>query len=391
MKFPIDPLRASLNPILFSLYRSFLYAKYHNTHDLSQPEVIHEHAKARISKLEPLFEDHAELFDPGEKLSFRISNLRIRGPVGLAAGFDKDCEILAPMSHVFGFLTGGTVSRYPRPGNPQNPRGDGSIRFAVDNSRKALINAQGYPSKGIEFALEKIKFFRERETGSSPLFLSFTGANNVETEDAFLDASKEIINISRSYVDVFEDNRSSPGTAYNKELETPTFTRKMMELIKTHAPGTPVSMKVSSYLSLPPSESEVTNKLESIKVFHELGGDMVVLNNSRLVSTRNNSVSRNFLRNEAGESGVPLLSYTLKLIEDVHNEVPTLPIIACGGIFSGSDAWKALEAGASLVEIYSAITFRGFQVIRDIHGTLSTRLGDKSLVEYVENRDHFRQ
>ncbi len=388
MKFPIDPLRTSLNPTLFSLYRSFLYARYGDTDKLSQPEVIHDHAKATISKLEALFEINDRLFDPGEQLSLRISNLDVRGPVGLAAGFDKDCEILGPMSHVFGFLTGGTVSRHPRSGNTQDPRGEGSVRFAVDHSRKALINAQGYPSKGIEFVIEKLKSFKAKRVQNVPLFLSFTGAGEVETEDGFLDASKEIINLSRGYVDAFEDNRSSPGTSYNKELQTPMFTRKMMELIKTHAPGTPISMKISPYSTLPPIESEVRNRLESIKVFHELGGNAVVLNNSRIVSTRENTIPRTFLRDEAGESGVPLLSYTLKLIEDIHAGMPDLTIVGCGGIFSGEDAWKALQAGASSVEIYSAVTFRGFQVVRDIHETIRRRLRGETLMGYLEKRDH---
>jgi dihydroorotate dehydrogenase len=68
--------------------------------------------------------------------------------------------------------------------------------------------------------------------------------------------------------------------------------------------------------------------------------------------------------------------------------MPDLAIIACGGIFSGEDAWKAYEKGATLVSLYTALTFYGFGVVREIHGVLKKKLGSLTLQDFLDKRDH---
>ena len=89
----------------------------------------------------------------------------------------------------------------------------------------------------------------------------------------------------------------------------------------------------------------------------------------------------------AGESGKPLFPYMLKMVEDVHRAFPDMTIIACGGIFSGEDAWKAYEKGATMLSLYTALTFYGFGVVRDIHDVLKRKLGSETLQGFIEKRD----
>jgi len=297
--------------------------------------------------------------------------------------------VLEPLSYVFGFLNPGSVLRYPRPGNPQSPKSKGIVRVAVDDDREAIINAQGYPHKGLNHVVSNLRKFKAEPRGNAKVLLNFSGITDVYTEDAVLDSCREIITRTSPYVDFgFEDSRTSPNTDFNRALQTPEFTKKMIDLMNAHvSSGMIKASKISAYSKLPPSSEEVRAMLKSIKVFYENGGDMVVLGNARPVDTKSMSIGKRFSRDVAGESGKPLLPYMLRLVEDVHNAFPDLAIIACGGIFSGEDTWKAYEKGATLVSLYTALTFHGFGVVRDIHEVMKKKLGDRSLQEFIEKRD----
>jgi dihydroorotate dehydrogenase len=384
----VDTFKASLDPSLFKVYRRYLYSRYKATDELAQAEVVHEKAKERLLKMTPKFIQNMSYFDPGEQLAVKIENHRLKSPVGIAAGFDKNCDVLRPTSYVFGFLNPGSVLRDPNAGNFQRPKSDGTVRIVVDERRKAIINAQGYPHKGLDYTTANLKKFSESSKGKAKILLNFSGITDVNTEDAVLDSCKEIIVRSAPYVDFgFEENRTSPNTDFNKVLQTPEFTKKIIDLMNTHVPGKVKVSKVSPYSKLPPSDDERKTKLKSIKVFYEGGGQMVTLCNTRSIDTKSTALSRNFARGVAGESGRPLLPYMLKLVEDVHKAFPDMTIIACGGIFSGEDAWKAYENGATLLSLYTALTFYGFGVIRGIHDVLKRKLGSETLQGFVEKRD----
>ncbi|MER3407269.1 MAG: hypothetical protein C4292_00080 [Nitrososphaera sp.] len=377
----VDTFKASLDPAVFKLYRKYLYSRYRATGELSQPEVVHEVAKERLAKMADKFRKNASLFDPGEQLHVAIGGHLLKSPVGMAAGFDKDCDMLEPTSYVFGYLNPGSVLLHPRRGNPQR-------RVAVDDGREALINAQGYPHKGLGHTVENLRRFAEGKHGNAKVLLNFSGITDTYTEDTVLDACREIISKTAPYVDLgFEDNRASPNTDFNKVLQTPEFTKKMMDLMNSHVPSRLLkASKVAPYSSLPPREEERQGRMASIKVFYENGGQAV--GNTRPVDTRSNPLTRDFARPVAGESGRPLFPYMLKMVQDVHAAFPDLAIIACGGIWDGEDAWQAIEKGATLVQLYTALTFRGFGVVREIHDTLKAKLGSgQTLQGYIDKRD----
>ena len=384
----VDTFKASLDPYLFRLYRRYLYSRYKATDELAQAEVVHEKAKESLLKMTDKFRQNMTYFDPGDQLAVEIENYELKSPVGIAAGFDKNCEVLRPTSYVFGFLNPGSVLKNPNTGNPQRPKSKGTVRIVVDGKRKAIINAQGYPHKGLDYAISNLRKFMEGSRGNAKILLNFSGITDIPTEDAVLDSCKEILVRSAPHVDFgFEENRTSPNTDFNKVLQTPEFTKKIIDLMNTHVPGKVKASKISPYSKLPPSDEEKKSKLKSIKVFYENGGHMVTLGNTRSVDTKSTRLLRNFARGVAGESGKPLFPYMLKLVEDVHGAFPDITIIACGGIFSGEDAWKAYEKGATLLSLYTALTFYGFGVVRDIHDVLKRKLGSETLQGFIEKRD----
>jgi dihydroorotate dehydrogenase len=376
-----DTFKASLDPSLFRLYRKYLYSRHMATKELSQAEVIHEVAKERLAKMADKFRKNESYFDPGPQLAVNVAGHALKSPIGIAAGFDKDCEMLEATSYVFGYLNPGSVLKDPRKGNPQR-------RLAVDDGREALINAQGYPHKGLDYSVRNLRKFAEGPRGKAKVLLNFSGITETYTEDAVLDACKEIIKQTAPYVDFgFEDNRASPNTDFNKKLQTPEFTKKMMDLMNSHVPkGLVKASKIASYSSLPPTDAERSDRLESIRVFYENGGNAIVLGNTRPVETANNRLTKDFARPVAGESGRPLFPYMLRMVEDVHRRFPDLAIIASGGIWDGNDAWQAIQKGATLVQLYTALTFRGFGVVREIHDTLKDKLAGKTLQGFIEGR-----
>lgn len=388
---PLDTFKASLDPSLFRIYRRYLYSRYKATDHLAQPEVIHEKAKELLLKMTEKFERNSRYFDPGDQLNVRIKKHVMSGPVGAAAGFDKDCEILLPMSYVFGFLNPGSILKNPRPGNPQNPRDAKTVRIVVDDKREAIVNAQGYPHKGLEYSVEQLKKYISWPHGNAKILLNFSGITETYTEDAVLDSCKEIISQTSPYVDFgYEESRTSPNTDFNKLIQTTEFTKKMIDLMNSHVPsGLVKASKIAPYSRLPPGDDEKEDKLRSIKIFYENGGDLVVLGNTRPVNTA--ALKGRFERSQAGESGRPLFPYTLQLVQDVHKRFPDLAIVACGGIFDGNDAWRAYEKGATLVSLYTALTFKGFGVVREINETLKQRLAGRSLMDYISERDSGHQ
>lgn len=384
----VDTFKASLDPSLFRLYRRYLYSRHKATDELAQAEVVHEKAKERLQKMAGKFRQNASYFDPGEQLAVKIGDRKLKGPVGIAAGFDKNCDVLEPMSYVFGFLNPGSVLKNPRAGNPQRPKSEGTVRIAVDDEREAIVNAQGYPHKGLDYTVKNLKKFSEGPRGNAKILLNFSGITDTYTEDAVLDSCKEILIKTSPYVDFgFEENRTSPNTDFNKVLQTPEFAKKMIDLMNVHAPNKIKASKVSPYGSLPPSEAERAARIKSISVFYENGGQVVTIGNTRPVDTKSVKITKNFARDVAGESGRPLLPYMLQLVEDVHRAFPDLAIIACGGIFSGEDAWKAYEKGATAVSLYTALTFNGFGVVREINDVLKKKLGKETLQGFMERRD----
>jgi len=382
----LNLVKASFNPLLFKIYRKYLYLRFRDTEFFSQGEIIHEHSKKHLLFLANSFKKHSYYFNPGKQVHLKINNHKFFSPVGLASGFDKNCELLMPASYIFGLVTVGTILKNKNNGNFQDPK-KGIKRLIVDHNNHSIINSQGYPSLGLDYCILKLKQFQNRNKGNARIILSFSGISSNNNEDNFLESCNEIIKTTHSYVDGFEDSRSSPNTEFNQKIQTRDFTKHIMNMLNSHAPSKIKISKISPYSIIPTNNNEFKNKIDLAKTFYDNGGDAIVVNNTQIRNTSNHKIIENFHRNKAGISGKPLFPYTLKLVKDIHEKIPPLTIIGCGGIFSGRDAWELIQNGASLIELYTGLTFKGFSLVREINNTIKIHLKNDSLQNYLDKRD----
>ena len=376
-------VNASLNPVLFSLYRNYMYLRYKDTKDYSQGEIIHEKSKKHLLYLSNSLKTHSKYFQFDNSNKFKINTHEFANPIGLASGFDKNCELFVPMSYVFGLVTVGTVLKNENLGNVQKPK-EGIKRLIVDSKNETIINSQGYPSQGLDYIVDQLKRNHKNRNKKSKLILSFSGISKSQSVDDLLTNSEEIIQATHEYVDGYEDSRSSPNTEFNKLIQTNEITSSLMSILNSHAPTKLKLLKVAPYSSIEPSNNDISKKLKTVQKFYESGGDMVVLNNSLSIDVKKTYNISNFNNKNGGLSGNPLFPYTEKLVESVHNNFEKLPIIACGGITNGNKAWTLLNKGASLFEIYSGITFYGLRLIIEINNTLETKLANDSIDTFLE-------
>ena len=326
---------------------------------------------------------HSKYFQFDNSNKFKINTHEFANPIGLASGFDKNCELFVPMSYVFGLVTVGTVLKNENLGNVQKPK-EGIKRLIVDPKNETIINSQGYPSQGLDYIVDQLKRNHKNRNKKSKLILSFSGISKSQSADDLLTNSEEIIKATHEYVDGYEDSRSSPNTEFNKLIQTNEITSSLMSILNSHAPSKLKLLKVAPYSSIEPSNDDISKKLKTVQEFYESGGDMVVLNNSLSVDVKKTYNISNFNNKNGGLSGNPLFPYTEKLVESVHNNFEKLPIIACGGITNGNKAWTLLNKGASLFEIYSGITFYGLRLIIEINNTLETKLANDSIDTFLE-------
>ena len=277
-----------------------------------------------------------------------VAGLDLENPVGLAAGYDKNCEFLPSMAALgFGYVTGGTVTELPQPGNPK-PR---VLRRPKD---KSLVNALGFPSMGLEFAANQLEQTR-RAPGRAPIVVSVSGV----TVD-------EIVRCHRCLeplVDAVEVNISSPNTAGLAVFQEPDALSGLLDRVNE-------GRRKPLFVKLPPypagDEGEDRDRglaLVGACVTHAV--EAVTVANSRRVE------NPGLATGAGGLSGKPVFTNMLRMVADVRGVVgDKMAINACGGIFSGEDAWLALQAGATTVQLLTGLVYRGPAIVRRINQQL---------------------
>ncbi len=269
--------------------------------------------------------------------------MEVRNPVGLAAGFDKDCRVLPSLATWgFGYLVAGTVTLDPRGGNPQP-------RLFRDPDEESLTNALGFPGRGLAAAARKLARVRGRTDGV-PVAASISGTS-----------IHEVIACQRMLeplVDAVEVNISSPNTAGLRVFHEPA---ELAELLGGLNEGRAKPLAVK----LPPYPAGDGPGCESVlalaRVCRDAGVDGLTAANSRPVADSRLAVGR------GGLSGRPIYERMLDLVRDLRGELGTgIGINACGGIFTGSHAQDALDAGADTVQVYTGLVYRGPSAVRRI-------------------------
>ncbi|MEM5802051.1 MAG: hypothetical protein QXQ18_01560 [Candidatus Aenigmatarchaeota archaeon] len=366
----LEKLSLQLNhPFIFKNFiRPWLYRK--NNNDV---ESVHEYILKFLNELEVLniLEKKQKEFY-FEELEITINGKKII-PLGTAAGFDKNCEALLPLSYVFGFQEVGTIVVNFREGNPKP-------RVTTDAKKEAIYNAQGFPSKGVEYSLRKLREFRKKRP-EYPIYANICGIPNSEKElDKSLDEVSLLIDKLNPYVDGFVWNPSSPNTEILKFLRTQEMFKKHAEIMKQKAPDKLKLVKIGPYDK---NEEGKKESLSLIEAFVENGGNGIVgVNTYR--------IPYNWPYKSAGVSGRPLAEYRLRAVKDARERFPDIIIFATGGIFDVEDAYRTIEAGANVLQFYTPLTFYGFGLVKKIGEGLIKKLKENGYTN-LEKLKYARQ
>lgn len=278
------------------------------------------------------------------RLTTRIAGLEMPNPVGLAAGFDKNATALAPLMQAgFGFLEVGAATPLPQPGNPR-PR---LFRLARD---RAAINRFGFNNDGIEAIADRLA---NRPEGI-PVGLNI-GANK-DSADRMADFAK-VMQVARSLVDFATVNVSSPNTEKLRDLQGADALRALLTGVLAESGKVPVFLKIAPDLS----DGEIA---EIATVAMETGVAGVIATNTTLA--REGLVSRR--RGEKGGlSGRPLFVPSTRVLARLAKETGgALPLIGVGGVASAADAYAKIKAGASAVQLYTAMVYHGLSLAHRI-------------------------
>jgi dihydroorotate dehydrogenase len=305
---------------------------------------------------------------PAERpvLSVNLAGLRLPNPVGLAAGFDKNAEVAGPMLAAgFGFVECGTVTPLAQAGNPR-PR---LFRLGED---RAVINRMGFNNRGLErFAANLAR----RGAG-------IVGANIGANKDAADRIGDYVAGLRRLWglADYFTVNVSSPNTPGLRALQTGAALTELLgrigEARASLAGHAPVFLKVAPDLE----DAEIAAIADAVAAARL---DGLIVSNTTL-SRPDGLVSRH--RGEAGGlSGAPLMALSTAMLARFHAAAAgRFALIGVGGIASGADAYAKIRAGASAVQLYSALAYQGPGLATAIRRDLAARLAADGFATVAE-------
>lgn len=287
-------------------------------------------------------------------LERELWGIKFKNPVGLAAGFDKDAKFvddLAPLG--FGFIEIGTVTPLAQPGN-EKPR---LFRLPQD---KALINRMGFNNDGVVAAAERL-----RKRKSDVVIGGNIGKNKVTPNEQADDDYEKCFRTLYDVVDYFTVNVSSPNTPNLRALQEKEPLEKLLNRLQAinTSLGTPkpILLKIAPDLTL-----------------EQLDDIIDIVRNTKIqgIVATNTTIERSALTTNANEveaigagglSGLPVKEKATEVIRYIHSKSGgSIPIMAVGGIFTAADAQEKLDAGASLVQVYTGFIYEGPLIVSKI-------------------------
>jgi dihydroorotate dehydrogenase len=290
------------------------------------------------------------------RLHSTLAGLELPNPLGLAAGFDKNATAIAPLLNSgFGFVEVGAATPLPQPGNPK-PR---LFRLRAD---QAVINRFGFNNDGAEIIAKRL--MKRPHTGVVGLNL---GANKTSADRAGDFAS--VLKTCGEFVDFVTVNVSSPNTEKLRDLQgkeaLAALLAGVMAARKTLSKPLPVFLKIAPDLS--------ENDLQDIaEVARAQGLDAIIATNTTLSRDGLHSAGRD---QAGGLSGAPLFGKSTRILGQLAVLLDgEIPLIGVGGIGSAEQAYAKIRAGASALQIYSALIYKGMSLVSDINTGLDTLL-----------------
>jgi len=364
--------------VMYKLVRSFLF--------LFPPEWVHYFSMnvfkelCRVGFLKKLlaasFQPKGNFFRRSPFGQYSIFNIQFSNRIGLGAGFDKNAKYLRELETMgFGFIEIGTVTPLPQPGNDK-PR---LFRLPKD---KALINRMGFNNDGVKMVAKRLKEWKESQLAVSsrqsavknhPLIIGGNIGKNKLTpnEEAWKDYEicfRELFD----WVDYFVVNVSSPNTPGLRELQEKGSLRKILSHLQaindSQTKPKPLLLKIAPDLTQEEIDDVIDLALE-IKL------DGLVATNTTI--SRDQLVTRNPKLETIGAgglSGLPLKHRSTEVVKYICEKTKgQVPVIASGGIFTGEDAKEKLDAGASLVQVWTGFIYEGPGIVKRICKEISNR------------------
>lgn len=324
------------------------------------PEKVHYltfdalHFLFKIPGVQSIFRKYYQVED--YRLEREVFGLKFKNPVGLAAGFDKNAKLYKELGQVgFGFIEIGTVTPKPQPGNEKKRL----FRLKED---EAIINRMGFNNEGVEAVVKRLK------SNTRILIGGNIGKNKITTNEEAVKDYLICFEALFDYVDYFVVNVSSPNTPNLRELQDKEpLTRLLLALQKENIRKKnpkPVLLKIAPDLS----DDQL---LDIVEIIAETKISGVIATNTTL--SREGLKSTNKIE-AGGLSGKPLTKRSTEVIKFLAEKGNnSFPIIGVGGIHSAKDALEKLDAGASLVQLYTGFIYEGPALIRQINKAILGR------------------
>jgi dihydroorotate dehydrogenase len=298
-------------------------------------------------------------------LATKVWGRSLPNPIGLAAGFDKNAEVAdAMLAQGFGLVEIGSVTPRPQEGNPR-PR---LFRLLQD---RGVINRMGFPGHGLEAARARLAARPRR---------GFVGVNigaNKDSSDRAADYVTGCVALA-PYADYLVCNVSSPNTPGLRNLQGRTELAGLLKRVQDAIAAKPVPLAVK----IAPDATD--DDLDDIVfVCRDLRLDGIIIGNTTL--SRPPSLRSERRGETGGLSGAPLTALSTEVLRKTALRVERqFPLIGCGGVGSGADAYAKIRAGATLVQLYSAMVYEGPPLIRRIKDELAALLARDGLASVAD-------
>ena len=304
------------------------------------------------------------------RLATKVAGLQVANPVGLAAGFDKNAECVnGALRTGFGFVEIGTVTPKPQPGNPQ-PR-----LFRL-TAQEAVINRLGFNNEGVEAAARRL---------SAPRPRGIVGGNigkNKESTDAVADYVSAM-QVIYPQVDYITANISSPNTPGLRAMQAGDELRALVKALHATrialaagAAPKPIFVKIA-----PDGDVAMFEAIADVALGESLDGLIV----SNTTVSRETVAGAAYAEEVGGLSGKPLFARSTETLRAMYRLTKgKIPLIGVGGIASAEDAYTKIRAGASLVQLYTALVYQGFTLPGEINRGLAALLARDGFASVAE-------
>lgn len=279
-----------------------------------------------------------------------LMGLNFPNPIGLAAGLDKNGDYIEPLAFLgFGFIEIGTVTPKPQSGNPK-PR-----LFRLTN-QEALINRLGFNNKGLDYVVESLKHTQYKGILGVNIGKNRDTPNEKAIDDYLLGFRR--VAPYASYVTI---NISSPNTQALRELQHGDLLQSLLRTLKQEQAAqkkyVPLVVKIAPDLT-----QEELEKIAEILLAEKMDG--VIATNTTL--SREGVEDSPYANEVGGLSGKPVFKRSTSIVNQLHKLLQgNIPIIGCGGILSAEDASEKIASGASLVQVYTGLIYRGPSLVAE--------------------------